>query len=100
MIRSGTFVVAISLAGLFVTVGTASPAMAKPTSACPEGLWELRTVASLAATGNAPVPGQVDAAGNNDGLVCALPLPDAVCPTDPCPVETIYRYMDNRTIRD
>jgi hypothetical protein len=44
------------------------------------------------------VPGQIDAAGNNDGLVCALPLPDAFCTAmgfDPCPVETVYLFSDN-----
>ncbi|WP_306971875.1 hypothetical protein [Streptomyces canus] len=58
---------------------------------------------SLAATGNAPVPGRVDAAGNNDGYVCAHPLPDSTCTSfivtldlPACPVETIYLYLDNR----
>ena len=40
----------------------------------------------------------LDAAGNNDGLVCALPLPDAFCTAmgyDPCPVETVYLFSDN-----
>ena len=64
---------------------------------CPAS-FDLRSVESLAATGNAPVPGQVDAAGNADGFVCAKPLPDAVCTAhgyDPCPVETVYLYRDN-----
>jgi hypothetical protein len=72
-------------------------AVAKPGTGCPAG-YQLRTVESLAATGNAPVPGQIDAAGNNDGLVCALPLPDAFCIAmgfDPCPVETVYLFTDN-----
>ncbi|NGO74817.1 hypothetical protein G6045_03820 [Streptomyces sp. YC504] len=61
---------------------------------------------SLAATGNAPVPGQVDAAGNDDGSVCAHPLPDATCiyfivtlDLPRCPVETFYLFRDNRLAR-
>ena len=72
-------------------------AMAQESTGCPAG-WQYRSVESLAATGNEPVPGQVDAAGNNDGLVCALPLPDAFCIAmgfDPCPVETVYLFTDN-----
>jgi hypothetical protein len=65
---------------------------------CPQS-WQLRSVESLAETGNEPIPGQIDAAGNNDGFVCAHPLPDAVCLAagyDPCPVETVYAFKDNR----
>jgi hypothetical protein len=74
-----------------------STAVADTANRCPAA-WQLRTVESLAATGNAPVPGQIDAAGNADGFVCALPLPDAVCIAagfDPCPVETLYQFRDN-----
>ena len=82
--------------GLLVAVPLPT-AVAKPGTGCPAG-YQLRTVESLAATGNAPVPGLIDAAGNNDGLVCALPLPDAFCIAmgfDPCPVETVYLFTDN-----
>jgi hypothetical protein len=75
-----------------------SPAFADPESGCPPG-YELRSVASLAEAGNAPVPGLVDAAGNADGYVCAHALPDAVCVAkvhpDPCLVETVYVFKDN-----
>jgi hypothetical protein len=92
-IAAGTVVLAVGL----LAAGPLPTAVAKPGTGCPAS-YQLRTVESLAATGNAPVPGQVDAAGNNDGLVCALPLPDAVCTAmgfDPCPVETTYFYVDN-----
>jgi hypothetical protein len=88
----------------FITVGFLATAVAAPTAVaeqtatgCPAG-YEFRSVESLAETGNAPVPGQIDAAGNADGFVCALPLPDAVCRAagfDPCLVETFYRFRDN-----
>ena len=72
-------------------------AMAQESTGCPAG-WQYRSVESLAATGNEPVPGQVDAAGNADGFVCAHPFPDPVCIAfgfDPCPVETLYQFRDN-----
>jgi len=76
----------------------ASPAHAQPITGCPPS-YDLRSVASLAEAGNAPVPGQVDQAGNGDGYVCAHPLPDAVCfakvHPDPCRVDTLYVYRDN-----
>jgi hypothetical protein len=92
-IAAGTVLLAV---GLLAAVPLPA-AVAKPGTGCPAG-YQLRTVESLAATGNAPVPGQIDAAGNNDGLVCAHPLPDAFCTAmgfDPCPVETTYWFTDN-----
>ena len=75
-----------------------SPAFADSEPGRPPG-YELRSVASLAAAGNAPVPGLVDTAGNADGYVCAHALPDAVCVAkvhrDPCLVETVYVFKDN-----
>ena len=88
---------AILAVGLLTTGVAPSTAIAESTTGCPEN-WPLRTVESLAATGNEPVPGQIDAAGNADGFVCARPLPDAVCAAhgfDPCPVETVYLFRDN-----
>ena len=92
----------VAAATVLLTIGllTAVPlptAVAKPGIGCPAG-YQLRSVESLAETGNAPVPGQVDAAGNADGFVCARPLPDAFCIAmgfDPCPVETVYLFRDN-----
>lgn len=91
------------LAAAGIMVAAVPSAAAAPTgTGCPPA-WTLRSVESLAATGNAPVPGQVDEAGNDDGYVCAHPLPDATCISfivtlDPsaCPVETIYLFLDNR----
>jgi hypothetical protein len=90
---------AVSVVWAIGAFGLAFPsaAAAGAGTGCPGGAWQVRTVESLAATGNAPVPGRIDAAGNADGLVCALPLPDAVCESqyDPCPVAIVYQYQDN-----
>jgi hypothetical protein len=89
----------VAAATVLLTVGFLAgvpvpTAVARTSTGCPAG-FQLRSVASLAAAGNAPVPGMVDAAGNADGFVCAHPLPDPVCSLDPCPVETIYLFRDN-----
>jgi hypothetical protein len=89
-VAAGTVLLAV---GLLAAVSL--PTAAAPTNTGCPAAYELRTVKSLAATGNEPAPSLVDAAGNNDGLVCARPLPDVVCPADPCPVETIYVFTDN-----
>ena len=71
-------VLSVALAGVLLFAAPLPIAVAETSTGCPAG-YQFRSVESLAATGNAPVPGQVDAAGNADGFVCALPLPDAVC---------------------
>jgi hypothetical protein len=89
--------VTVLLAFGLLAAGPLPTAAAKTGTGCPAG-FQLRTVESLAATGNTPNPGLLDAAGNNDGLVCVLPLPDAFCTAmgyDPCPVETVYLFLDN-----
>jgi hypothetical protein len=90
------YITVLLAVGLLAAVPLPS-AVAQTSTGCPAG-WQFRSVESLAATGNAPVPGQIDAAGNAHGFVCALPLPDAVCTAmgfDPCPVETVYVFLDN-----
>jgi hypothetical protein len=88
-----TFSLLLSIVGL-----QPSTAFANPEPGCPPR-YELRSVASLAAAGNAPVPGLLDSASNADGYVCALPLPYAVCIAkvhpDPCRVETVHVFKDN-----
>jgi hypothetical protein len=85
----------------------APPALASPSveTGCPAA-WSLRTVESLATTGNAPIPGMVDASGNGDGYVCAFPVPDQSCISfivilglSACPVDQLYSYMDNHIPR-
>jgi hypothetical protein len=90
----------IVVATFTVVAAFSQPASAVPSTGCPVG-YQLRSVESLAAQGNAPVPALVDAAGNGDGFVCAHALPDAVCVAhsrpNPCPVETVFVFKDNRT---
>lgn len=62
--------------------------------------FDVRTVASLAATGNEPVPGIIDAAGNANGLVCAKPLSDAAAAqlcrqVGGCTSTTLYYIRDD-----
>jgi hypothetical protein len=95
--RRRLIVLSVAVAGVLLLAAPLPTAVAETSTGCPAG-WQFRSVESLAATGNAPVPGQVDAAGNADGFVCAHPLPDAVCIAagfDPCPVETLYLFRDN-----
>ncbi len=67
---------AVATAATAVTVaGGAAGASAEP-SLCPAA-YERLTVASLEAAGPYVVPRLVDESGNNNGYVCALPLPDA-----------------------
>jgi hypothetical protein len=89
-------VTVLAVAGFLVGISPSTAVADTPTH-CPAS-FDLRSVESLAATGNAPVPGQIDMAGNADGFVCAKPLPDGVCAAhgfDPCPVETVYLFRDN-----
>ena len=87
--------VGLLLAGIPLFAPTAN---AESPTGCPPS-YDLRSVGDLAEAGNAPVPGQVDRAGNGDGYVCAHPLPDAVCfakvHPDPCRVDTVDVYRNN-----
>jgi hypothetical protein len=86
---------------LVATVGVlpanAAPPGTPPTTGCPA--HQLRSVASLEAEGPYRVPRQLDAAGNQDGFVCAQPMPPAAteqrCPLDPCLVPVIYMFREN-----
>jgi hypothetical protein len=66
-------------AGAALAVGTARADVAQTpvATACPAG-YELLSVASLEATGPYILPRRVDTAGNNNGYVCGLALPDSV----------------------
>jgi hypothetical protein len=45
------------------------------------------------------VPFQIDAAGNNDGIVCGVPLPEVwqkvFCGDAGCGVPVVYNFFDN-----
>ncbi len=81
----------------------AAPALAvdtPPATGCPASN-EVLVVAELTALGYR-VPAQVDAAGNNNGLVCGKPLSDAAARQHcggVCPVPVIYLFRDDDVTR-
>jgi hypothetical protein len=83
-----------------VLVGGPAGAVEKPReTGCPAA-FDVRTVASLAETGNEPLPGILDAAGNANGLVCAKPLSDAAAAqfcrkVGGCIPDIIYFFSDD-----
>lgn len=68
-----------------------------PATGCPAG-YDHVEVTNLESQGPYRVPRQVDEAGNNNGFVCALPLPEArrllLCGPD-CPVPVLYMFRDD-----
>jgi hypothetical protein len=77
-LAAGVLIVAALEAG----VATADPAPINPNvTACPAA-YELLSVTSLEATGPYVLPRRVDSAGNNDGLVCGLPMPTSTLEAD------------------
>lgn len=60
---------------------------------CPEG-WPIKSVAEMVPRGYYLLP-EWDAAGNNDGFLCARAIPNALCTLDPCPVPQLYLWQDN-----
>jgi hypothetical protein len=64
-------------AALAVGTARADVSQTPVATACPAG-YERLSVASLEATGPYVVPRRVDTAGNNNGYVCGLALPDSV----------------------
>ena len=85
---------------LALSLGTATAAAAPPElpteTGCPAGSQVL-VVSDLLAMGYV-LPGILDAEGNQDNLVCGLPLPEArrltFCGPD-CPVPILYLFRDN-----
>ncbi|MGH2779793.1 MAG: hypothetical protein ACRDJB_14240 [Actinomycetota bacterium] len=64
--------------------GSTPPQNGCPASATPTAVADL--VGYL-------LPGILDASGNNDGMICAFPLPQAVAKN--APVETVYQFFEN-----
>ena len=94
---------AVGFAGLLaIAVMTAAPAHAAapgtpPETGCPGG--QLLSVTTLESQGPYMAPRRLDEAGNNDGFVCGVPLPQVagertVC-GGPCAVPVIYLFRDN-----
>jgi len=78
---------------LAATAAAAPPPLPTETG-CPVG--QALSVDELTALGYR-APSEIDAAGNNDGIVCGVPLPEAYrevfSPTAPVPI--IYLFRDN-----
>lgn len=83
----------------------ASPAETPLTTACPAG-YELIAVATLEARGPYPLARRVDTAGNENGYVCGLAMPDAVRDAtcmigggNPCALQAlglpVYNFTDD-----
>jgi hypothetical protein len=103
----GLLVVLVIAAALSMAVGTAGAGLSETPveTACPAG-YERLTVASLEAQGPYILPRLIDTAGNNNGYVCGLALPDAVrdavCRTvggPPCALQQlglpVYDFRDD-----
>jgi len=87
---------ALALSATLIAAGSASAAT-PPETGCPAG-YSLLSLEWLAEQGAYMLPFQLDAAGNNDGLVCGKPLNPVVqnniCGNQ-CPVPVIYNFYDN-----
>jgi hypothetical protein len=101
----------IACCALTAGAGSALPAgpatAAPPATGCPSA-YQMLSVQALSSQGYR-APAQVDSptsgvrsfgrAGNGDGLVCGLPLPDAACVAHaqgPCPVPVFYQFIDDQ----
>lgn len=88
------FATAALVAGPLAATGAAAPPPLPTETGCPVG--QALSLDYLGPLGY-QVPFQIDAAGNNDGIVCGVPLPEAYreicCPTATVPV--IYLFSDN-----
>jgi hypothetical protein len=95
--RFGRWLVApIALSLLLATAGGVAAAA---NTACPAA-FETITVAEAISEGYLTTPLRKDAAGNNDGTVCRVPLGDGIFHIFPnATVDTVYAWMDNSTPR-
>lgn len=88
--------IALTAATVVIAPG-ARGASLPTTTGCPAS-HELASVSAVEAQGYSPSPRLVDEAGNHNGLVCRLPLPEVflrlLCDND-CPVPLIYSWKDD-----
>jgi hypothetical protein len=90
------FVLLLGLA-LGTAIVSADPAVpTPPQTGCPAG-YDRLSVEELASQGYG-APGRVDQAGNGNGWVCGLAMPEAFrrtqCGPD-CPVPVVYLFRDD-----
>lgn len=86
-----------SIAALSGGVASAATPAAPINQGCPPA-FQVLTLEFLASQGPYQQPFTLDAAGNNDGLICGKALNDsafeAVCGAT-CPVPVLYTFIDN-----
>jgi hypothetical protein len=93
---AGAIVVAVGAGA----VAIAAPAGAAANTACPEG-FEMITVEAAVEQGYRHTPVYLDAAGNNDGIVCRRPVGDGILHIFlAATVDQIYILLDNVTPRN
>jgi hypothetical protein len=93
--RLGRFLVAS--AQLSVLLATAGGVAAAPNTGCPAA-FEAVAVAQAVSEGYLTTPARKDANGNQDGIVCRVPLGEGVLRSFPnATVDTIYVWLDNST---
>jgi hypothetical protein len=89
----------VLVAAFVVPAGAASADVSQTpvTTGCPTGTPPL-SLAFLASQGPYQLPFRLDAAGNNNGIVCAHAVPEALrlaqCGPD-CPVPVLYLFRDD-----
>lgn len=90
---------ALAAGPLATTAAADTPALPTETG-CPVG--QALTLEFLSQF-NYQVPFQIDAEGNNDGIVCGVPLPEVwqevFCGDDGCGVPVVYLFGDNTVTR-
>jgi len=94
-----TLAAALAVAAVAVPAATASADVSQTPVAtgCPTGTPPL-SLAFLASQGPYQLPFRLDAAGNNNGIICAHAVPEAArlahCGPD-CPVPVLYLFRDD-----
>ena len=94
-----TLAAALAVAAVAVPAATASADVSQTPVAtgCPTGTPPL-SLAFLASQGPYQLPFRLDAAGNNNGIICAHAVPEAArlahCGPD-CPVPVLYSFRDD-----
>ena len=94
-----TLAAALAVAAVAVPAATASADVSQTPVAtgCPTGT-PPRSLAFLASQGPYQLPFRLDAAGNNNGIICAHAVPEAArlahCGPD-CPVPVLYLFRED-----
>jgi hypothetical protein len=88
----------VALAGFTATAVAHANVSTPPQTGCPAGYQVLQLGIDVTAEQGYHAPFVLDAAGNNNGIVCGLPLPEAACVAQdkgPCPVPVFYNFVDD-----